>query len=395
MLWSCRVAPLVSSFVPHHVAANESMSGRISPEYVFVGAFRPHPGRDGSVGGQLYACRTLLASPLIERVSFRTIDSTTVTVPPPALWRRVTPAIGRMRRFASEIRLSDVDGAFIFSSAGMSILEKGSMALVASALGKRVVFCPRSGLILDQVQKSAAMREAVRRIIRACDVVVCQSSAWKDFYRELSGRSEEHFVIIHNWLDASHYLDSTQARRERQGPTTFLYLGWLEPYKGILDYIEAIAERKGDLNRYRFIVCGSGNLAQRARQLAVERGVGGLVDFRGWVTGDDKHAVLAEADVLVVPSHREGMPNALLEGMATGLATIATRAGGIPDVIVDDSVGVLLDPQQPSQLAAAMVDLGRDRSRRLALGEAALRQVLAHHDIGVQWPKVCRALVPE
>jgi glycosyltransferase involved in cell wall biosynthesis len=86
------------------------------------------------------------------------------------------------------------------------------------------------------------------------------------------------------------------------------------------------------------------------------------------------------ADLLVVPSLRDGMPNALLEGMACGKATVASSVGGIPDVLDrgDTECGLLVPPGDVVALADAMHELLADPERRARMGSAARAVVLAH-----------------
>lgn len=81
-------------------------------------------------------------------------------------------------------------------------------------------------------------------------------------------------------------------------------------------------------------------------------------------------------DVLVLPSLRDGLPNALLEGMACGCAVVATEVGGIPDVIRPGENGVLVPPGEVNALAAAISELIQSPERRAALGQAARQTIL-------------------
>src|SRR5690606_19316569 len=121
----------------------------------------------------------------------------------------------------------------------------------------------------------------------------------------------------------------------------------------------------------QFVVCGKGSDFDAARRHARDAGVADLFEFRGWATGAAKNQVLAEVDLYVHPSHREGMPNALLEAMAAGLPAIAARAGGVPDVLSNPDAGILFEPGDVPALAEALVALVRDPERRIAMGRAA------------------------
>jgi glycosyltransferase involved in cell wall biosynthesis len=74
-------------------------------------------------------------------------------------------------------------------------------------------------------------------------------------------------------------------------------------------------------------------------------------------------------DVLVLPSYTEGLPRVVLEAQATGTPVIATRVGGVPEVIRDSETGLLVDPRRPSQLAKALDRLVTDETERTRLGD--------------------------
>jgi glycosyltransferase involved in cell wall biosynthesis len=108
-----------------------------------------------------------------------------------------------------------------------------------------------------------------------------------------------------------------------------------------------------------------GALEAQARAL----GVADRLHVAGTVT--DLFGLLAAADVLAAPSRNEGMGRVLVEAMALGLPVVGTRVGGIPDVIVDGECGLLVPPEDPAALAAALVELGVDAARRAKLGAGA------------------------
>lgn len=83
-------------------------------------------------------------------------------------------------------------------------------------------------------------------------------------------------------------------------------------------------------------------------------------------------------DVLVLPSLRDGLPNALLEGMACECAVIGTRVGGLPDVLSDGATGLLIPPGDAAALTTVLLGLLRDPDRRRALGQAARQHVSGH-----------------
>jgi glycosyltransferase involved in cell wall biosynthesis len=142
----------------------------------------------------------------------------------------------------------------------------------------------------------------------------------------------------------------------------------LSPEKGINVLIDA-AERV--LNVYpgaRFLVFGDGSDRDHLEDLIAEADIGhafALCGFR-----NDLDDLLANADLSVLPSHTEGLPNVVLEASAAGVPVVATRVGGTPEAIVDGETGWIVPPGDAVVLAGAVLNLLGDPARRARLGAA-------------------------
>jgi glycosyltransferase involved in cell wall biosynthesis len=140
----------------------------------------------------------------------------------------------------------------------------------------------------------------------------------------------------------------------------------LEYWKGIDVLIEAARLVESPL---RLEIYGVGS-----KQEELERQADGLdAHFNGFVQNP-----LAGLDVLVQPSRADNLPLAILEAMAVGLPVIGTRVGGIPELVVDGETGLLVEPERPEELAAALDSLAADRERRLELGRRGRERVQEH-----------------
>ncbi|HEX6469623.1 MAG TPA: glycosyltransferase [Streptosporangiaceae bacterium] len=142
-------------------------------------------------------------------------------------------------------------------------------------------------------------------------------------------------------------------------------------YKGHADLVEALARLEAPPH-LSFV--GDGPERARLAGLLRERGLAGTVDLRGAV--QDAAGLLPGYQFLVLPSHTEGLPNAILEAMAAGLPVIATAVGGVPELVADGVTGLLVPPHSPAALAAALARLAADPALRARLGAAA-RQAVA------------------
>jgi glycosyltransferase involved in cell wall biosynthesis len=142
--------------------------------------------------------------------------------------------------------------------------------------------------------------------------------------------------------------------------------------KGHKEFFTALASLK-DRYPVQGLVIGGGRRETEMRQLAVEMGLEERVRFLG--QRDDVPDLLAALDIFVLPSHSEGVSLALLEAMAAGLPVIASRVGGLPEVVTDGDTGLLIPPQDPEALAAALARLLDEPAWAKKLGENARRQV--------------------
>ncbi len=341
----------------------------------------------------MYACRSLLDSPISQVVAWRLIDSTMRSLPPPGLFSRGLLAAARTARVALEMVRDPRARLLIFSGDGPSFAEKGAMVLMARLLRRHVVFCPRSGLVIDDFDGSAFFRWFIPLVIRSASVLLCQSARWAQWYGAAGRLATNRVEVVPNWIRVADYAELANARgASGSGKVVFLYMGWLEEFKGIRDLVAAVAAAREGLCGAVFEICGDGSLFESVKRQAADLGVADLFRFHGWVTGEAKRAALRRANVVIVPSHREGLPNVALEAMASGLPVLATRVGGLPDLVQDGRTGWLVEPGDPPALGAAIVRCVAQRDSLNETGVEALRFVRNNHDIGVAWPRVLRAL---
>lgn len=213
--------------------------------------------------------------------------------------------------------------------------------------------------------------------------VVAVSPAVAELTRREHGIPPGRLVTIENGVDVLVWRPEGQpraeARRElglRDDEVAVGVIGHLSPVKGHADFLEAAARVSAQAPPTRFVLVGDGPLRSELHALAASLGLGDRVVFAG--TRADMPRVLSALDVVAVPSHSEGMSNALLEAMAMALPVVATRVGGNPDVVRDGETGRLVAPRNPAELARVLLELVMDRTARDSLGRAARRYVASN-----------------
>lgn len=146
-----------------------------------------------------------------------------------------------------------------------------------------------------------------------------------------------------------------------------LMLGELGARKGTPELIAALASPELRHRQWTATLAGNGPL-DHFREAIATVGLSGRIKLPGWQSADEVRALLQRADILVLPSHDEGLPMSILEAMAAGVAVIATPVGAISDAVIDGETGLLVPPGDVIALAGAVLRL---------LDNASMRQSLA------------------
>jgi glycosyltransferase involved in cell wall biosynthesis len=214
---------------------------------------------------------------------------------------------------------------------------------------------------------------------RAVDAVAAISSRVADALGE-AGVARDHLRIIASGVDCAHFDRASAAgraaARERLGIAgeTLLVgsVGMLEERKGHRYLLEAVAllnRGRAETARIKCAIAGDGALRDELAKLAKDSGIAGDLRFLGMIA--DSRQLLDALDVFVFPSLKEGLGVALLEAMACGLPVVATRAGGVVDIVEDNCSGRLVAPRDPLSIADAIDAFANNGSLRIQFGDAA------------------------
>lgn len=214
-------------------------------------------------------------------------------------------------------------------------------------------------------------REALPELLASADAVTTVSRDLAAAAARLAGIDPESVHVVPNGVDCAFWTPAGAPPAEDAAPT-FVSVGRLAPVKGLDLLIAAFAEVRARFPRARLEIIGGGEEEERLRALARQRGVADAVAFTGPLPPPAVRDRLRRAFAFVLPSRSEGMPLALIEAMATGLASIATRVGGVPEVLAPQA-GVVVAPERADLLAEAMAAMLENRGRTRDAGRAAHR----------------------
>jgi glycosyltransferase involved in cell wall biosynthesis len=215
---------------------------------------------------------------------------------------------------------------------------------------------------------------ADRMVLRNFAEVVAVSEEVKQRLLK-AGVREGKIHVVRNGIDLRPFDAATPSLRGNSGdqPPIVGLVGRLSVEKGVDIFIRAAALVLAELPSTRFVVVGDGQDRHKLESLIDELKVRENVSMLG--RRDDMPSVYASLDIMVSASRQEGLPIAILEGMASSRPLIATPVGDVPTVVLDDRTGMMVPPEDPSLLAAQIVALLRDSAKRDRLGAAARKLI--------------------
>ncbi len=253
-------------------------------------------------------------------------------------------------------------------------------AYVVGGLAAILARGPR--LVVSRVSSNFYMNERpiyrfmeTRILHKFAAAIICNSQAIR---RELIGENvpEDRIVKLYNGIDLEAFAPSSARRRlARQhlaigdDELVVTCVANLFPYKRHDDLIAALALIRAQLPQRWRLVCAGRDVDDRRAMLmrtASELGIGSHVTFPGSI--ENVPELLSASDLHVHPSSEEGLPNSILEAMASRLPIVATTVGGIPELVVDGEGGWLVPPCDIGALARALAAVVSDEARRTAMG---------------------------
>ncbi len=319
---------------------------------------------------------------LLESVRAQGIEP--VEYPIPSFYSR--EFVRQAWRFARDVRRARIDIVHAYSFYG------NVFAIPAARLaGVPIVIAS----VRDQgVYLTPTQARVHRFACRLADCVLVNADAIKQGL-VAQGVDPARIVVIHNGIDLEPFeqTESTAAIRQELGVPVGVPVvgvaGRLSRAKGLEDFVDAAALIHQAAPEARFLVVGGERVGvdpvpgHAYRDRLIERALRAGVHDRFIFTGyrADIPRLLRAMDVSVLPSHSEGLPNAVLEAMAAGVAVVATRVGGVPEVVVDQETGRLVAPGDPPALAAAVLMLLSDPAATAAMGRAGRARVRDHFSV--------------
>src|SRR5437660_2388305 len=214
------------------------------------------------------------------------------------------------------------------------------------------------------------------KLVGAARVVVTETDYAEKFLRERFPECADRIHRIYNGLNLAEFGRATFSG----DPPSIVAIGRLIVKKGFANLIRACALLVGRGRSFRCDIFGEGPLENQLRGQIAELGLPEFVQLPGPKPQHELRKRLARASVFVLPSVPEpqggmdNLPTVIMEAMATGLPVVSTKIGGIPEMVIDNQTGFLVQPEDAVALAEAIEKVTNDRSLGQRLGQAGYEQ---------------------
>lgn len=279
-------------------------------------------------------------------------------------WAKLACAAKAYLRFLMLLPRYDI--VHVNMASDSSYYRKSVFVRTAGAFRKKIVIHQHGGNFPEFYGKelSAAGRRRVRKVLSMGDAFLVLGTAWKEFFGTIIG--ENRITVLPNAIRIP------AAGKKQYGVHKILFLGRLCKAKGIgelLALMPKLREKYPDVHLYLGGIWEDEELRSQALPLKE------FVTDLGWVSGFDKEKLLQTCDIFVLPSYFEGQPVSVLEAMAHACGIVASKTGGIPDMIIEGETGLLTEPQDKLSLEEGLLRLLAEPELCRKLGENARDKV--------------------
>jgi glycosyltransferase involved in cell wall biosynthesis len=350
---------------------------------LFVANVTSTPG--GATGGQAVVAATLFRSRLATAVDLEPLATATPAVPPPPLPWRMAFAARRLARFVT--RLWAADAVLVFAADTVSLLEKGWMCIIARLAGRGVVLRLSGGNLPAQCDTYPVLRAWLRLVLRSVHFICTQSPYWTTYFTRFP-EARDKLLEVSNGL----VIGAPPLSRQRPAAGSLVFVGWVTREKGVFEALEVFEGVRRLHPSATLTVVGGGRDVDAFGAAVRRRGLTSLVNALGWVDWHEVQRILRDSDIFLFPSHFEGLPNAVIEAMAAELPVVATRVGGVVDLIRHGENGFLVDVGDVMLMTSLVGDLLDRPDQAREMGLRARRTVAERCDIENVWPRYAEAI---
>ncbi len=341
------------------------------------------------IGGIAISYRTLLGSSYSQQLEVHVVETSqgTLSFSQRGGWqlRNWLNGLVNVFAFVRALRRSRPDLVHIGSSYRASFLKHSLMVLLAHWMGYLVVIEMHCTITQFLPVRPSLWRRYILFVFQHVCAIVTLSHEWDTLQTLLP-----HIRVrrIPNAIKLEPYQALPRPSLHRSAQVQILFMGHIGREKGCFDLLEVVDQLR---QRIKLPFClhlvGETLLhgeKEALQELVTVRGLQAWVQIHPPAYEQAKLKHFADSDLLVLPSHHEGMPMVVIEAMAAGLAVVATKVGGIPEQVVAGETGLLVEPGDALALGQALQSMIEHPAQRLAMGLAGRARALALFDIEIR-----------
>ena len=221
--------------------------------------------------------------------------------------------------------------------------------LLAKLVCKKTILHVHNAIDRFYLEESRRIGKCLIRIsLKIPYHLVSLSPGIKNLLVELTGKP---ITPIYNGVDIKQF----QSEKDYTKPYKILFAGFVGTQKGVPDLIKALKQAGLGSGEITLTVMGSGDIKEMT-ELTKELNLNGQVTFTGRISEEEKKKLFSTHHIFALPSHGEGQPISILEGMASGMAVLSTKVGSIPEIVKEEN-GILVSAGNIEELAKAIIQL--------------------------------------
>ncbi len=325
------------------------------------------------IGGINKSCEILINSKEFSKYEISTIDSSSSSNPPPYFVVRVFSGIKRLFKYSYQIIFNRPNTVIIFCSDGFSAIEKGLMIYLANILSISSMIFPRAGNLIRQVKSSKSFSYLIKFLFNKATVFLSQGENWSNFAKEQLRINPETILEIPNWTATEELIKIGENRQiVKKDKLNLLFVGWLEKEKGVQELLNAVIHIKKRQYKFKMIFIGDGTIMSDVKKFIVRNNLTENIELKGWQNSETVLKFYAISDIFILPSWKEGMPNSLIESISSGLPSIVTKVGVIPNYLKDSYDSIQINPNNESELINAIEKLMNSTELRKKISKNSL-----------------------
>ena len=224
---------------------------------------------------------------------------------------------------------------------------------------------------------NVVLRFYEKKLMKKADALIAVSKYTVNELTELYSINEKKIHVIYNGVDVDRFKsrpNRAEMRREfglEEDKKVVLFVGRLYHRKGLEILLRSIPPVLKEFSNVKFAISGTGfkQKEESLRNLAKELNIENDVTFLGYVPDEKLPLLYSASDIFVLPAIYENFPFAILEAQSTGLPVISTKVGGIPEFLVDNENGFVIDPGDETQLTEKLLTLLQDPKLAKKMGD--------------------------